>query len=456
MNKRRLLVLGILAGCVALAIVLIANRPDPPTTPLPSTTPLVQTAPAELRSGTLVVAGAGTVRAHEEAALATQVSGRVRFVAPELVSGGRIRSGQVLLRIDPADFENRVEQALADVASQDVTVLQAEEEARLALEEYERFAARAASREQDSGAEGAARVRPPATLSAAPGGEGSATENTATGIAEPSPLTLREPQRQAALAARQRAAAALSDAELALSRTIVRAPFDGVVRAENVAPGDVVQAGQPFAQLIALDAVEAVIPLSNDEAALVPDLFSGRAVPAQVIANYGDLYYRWNAAVDRVDATLDETARTINVVLRIPRPFTSGALVQPDPASADVPVRSVVPTTAPPLLVGTYVEAKIDGARLERYLAVPRVALRRDDTVWTVERDSVLRVVPVAVLQDLGATVLVEGALDDGTPLVTNNLTGVVDGMSVRLATPLPSVAVPAAPVSSTASRLDS
>ncbi|MEM6646745.1 MAG: HlyD family efflux transporter periplasmic adaptor subunit [Bacteroidota bacterium] len=426
--KRALISVGILAVAVVIAVLLVNSREEPATLPPQPRTPLVQTVPAELRTGALEVQGAGVVRARDEAAVAAQVSGRVVYVAPEMESGGRVRQGQVLVRIDPADFENRVAQAQADVATQDVAVLQAVEEAELAKEEFDRFTAREAARSPFASVDSndyAARLLPDQGATAG--------ESANTTAREPSPLTLRQPQLDAARAARQRAAAALSDAELALARTEVRAPFDGIVRTETVALGDIVGAAQPFARIIASAGLEAVIPLSDDQASLITNLYSGGA-KASVATDYGRLRYEWDAVVDRVDATLDEAARTFNVVLRVPSPL-QGRRVE---ASAQVQdgAPAVVPSSAPPLFVGSYVDAAIEGADLGAYAVIPRGALRRGGAIWTIENaggETQLRVVPVAIVQEVGEDVFVTGDLSDGMPIVTTDLTGVVDGMAVRL-----------------------
>ncbi|MEM1054260.1 MAG: HlyD family efflux transporter periplasmic adaptor subunit [Bacteroidota bacterium] len=435
MKKRYFVAFGILAAAIGGSVAMVQLRPDPPQQPPPPQTPLVQTVAAEEESGNVLVSAAGTIRARDIAAVASQVGGRVVYVAPQLKTGGRVSAGQVLIRLDAADYQNRVEQARADVAAQDVAVLQAEEEAALARDEYDQFAERRAARRASpyTGVDAddyASRVLPPESedLPRLPEADPAPPA--------PSPLTLRQPQLDAARAARQRAGAALNDAQLALSRTVVRAPFSGIVQSETIAVGDVIGAGAPFAQIIASDALEAVVPLSNDQVALIPELFSGGTVRADLYADFGALRYRWPAVVDRVDATLDEQARTVNVVFRVPKPISGGRLVDPTATGGDARAvePTIVPSAPPPLLVGTYVEAEVQGARLDRYLVIPRRALRNDDRIWTVAQDSLLRVTPVDVIQQVGERVLLQGDIEAGTPIVTNDLQGVVDGMTVRVA----------------------
>lgn len=439
-KKKALVAGGILAAGAGVAWLLISMRSEPPQREPPPSAPLVQTERVDVRSGALDVNANGTVRPRAEVALAPQVSGRVTFVAPQLVSGGRVRQGQTLVRIDAADYQSRVRQARAEVEQQRVAVLQAEEEAQLAREEFERFQAR-----QAGGGSIYAGIDPDdyAARIATPTPQAGGLQD-----AEPSALALRQPQLDAARAALGRAQATLEDAQVALERTTIEAPFDAVVRSQQVDRGSYVTPGQTLAQLYSSDAVEVVVPLSEDDAALLPDLWaldagqSARRIPAQVFADYGPYRYRWTGYVDRAEAALDEQTRTINAVVRVPEPFQGGQLVgsasDSEATFGDVGVVAGADGlgAAPPLLVGSFVDVRMQGASVDRYVTIPRRALRRGDEVWTVARDSLLQIVPVRVLQRVESTVLVaaSGALEQGDRVVTSDLQAPTSGMAIRLA----------------------
>ena len=51
----------------------------------------------------------------------------------------------------------------------------------------------------------------------------------------------------------------MADAELSLSRTEIRAPFDGVVRSESVDVGAYATPGQPLARLLSAEEVDKVL-----------------------------------------------------------------------------------------------------------------------------------------------------------------------------------------------------
>ncbi len=385
MSRRKsfLVAAGILLGAVAIAVIMVRLRPDPPLREPPSRIPFVTTATAVRAEGAIPVFGAGTVRPRAEIDVAAQINGKVAWVNPAFQGGGRVGEGEAFFRIDDADYRNRVQQARANVAAQEVALMQAEEDARIARAEYELF------RRRDPGATSG----------------------------EANPLALREPQLAAARAALARDSATLADAELALSRTEVPAPFSGIVRDESVDVGRFVAAGQGVGRFYATDAVEVVVPVSDAEAALIPDLWRLRAgdgnrrVRATVSAEYGDRTHDREGYVDRAEAALDEQTRTIDVIVRVPGPFAG---------------------SGPPLLVGQFVEIRIEGVAPERYFTVPRAALRTGNEVWALRPDNTVTIVPVEVLQRSDETVYVTGALEDGQPVVVSGIQFATDGMAVR------------------------
>ena len=241
MKRRRdwLLAAGIVLAAAVVATAITALRSGPVERVALPSAPLVTTAAAAPGSGPIPVLGSGAVRPRAEVEVAAEVPGKVSWVNPAFQSGGRVRRGEPLFRVDDADYLNRVRQARASVAAQQVALLQAEEEARVATAEYERF--------RERRGEGS----PPAA----------------------SPLTLREPQLAAARAGLARDSAVLAAAELALSRTEVRAPFGAFVRSESVDAGRFVGVGQAVGSLYADDAYEVVTALPDADAALVPGLW---------------------------------------------------------------------------------------------------------------------------------------------------------------------------------------
>ena len=383
---------AIIVVSVGLAALLVSMAPEPARTEPPPQLPFAQTGRVTAGSGGIPVYGAGTVRPSAEIDVAPQVGGRVVWVDPGFQSGGRVEAGRTLFRIEEADYLSRLREAEANLAARRAALLEEEERAAIARAQYEMYSRRRGG--EDS---------PPAA----------------------GPLALREPQLTAARAALKRDEARLADADLALSRTRVTAPFDGFVRRESVAAGQIVSPGQRVGRLFAADAVEVVVPLSGAGAALIPGLWElrpgdgDRRVAARVVARYGGGSHAWEGYVDRGETSLDERTRTIDVVVRVPDPFSAGA-----------PEGRAGAAGFPPLLVGEFVEVEIRGLAPDDYFTVPRAALQPGDEVWTV-KDGAVGIVPVRVLQRADDRVFVTGGLEGGGTVVTGGIRFATEGMRV-------------------------
>ena len=387
---------ALLVGSAVLAALLISFAPEPTRQEPPAQIPFVQTGSVRAGVGAIPVHGAGTVRPGAEVGIAPQVGGRVVWVDPAFRSGGLIREGQTMFRLEETDYLHRLREAEADLAARQVAFLEAQEEAALARTDYEQFS----GRQPEAGA--------PAP--------------------EAGPLALREPQLNAARAALDRDESRVASAELALSRTRVNAPFDGYVRDESVDVGQLVAAGESVGWLFAADAVEVMVPLSDSDAALIPGLWDlpadgpGDRAEARVFAEYGGGRYAWTGYVDRVEAALDEQTRTIDLIVRVPDPFAAGVPENPAGGAGG----------NPPLLVGKFVQVQFQGIAPENWFRAPRPALRPGNEVWAVEEDGVIDIVPVLVLQRADGEAFVTGDLQDGQKVITGGIQFATEGMRVR------------------------
>jgi len=434
-QRQRVLGGLILLGAILFAALLIMLRTEPEEKAPEDLIPLVEAKTLEIRSGNLMVKGAGTVRAREELTLAAEVAGKLVYVNPDLREGQRISRGAILFRIDTSDYRNAVQTAQADVASQGISVLQAKEEVALAKAELERFQQRGISGGNayasiDS-SDYAAQILPPDALAKKTSADGpQARQNIAT-----NGLATRQPQLESARAGLRRAQANLANAETALQRTVVRAPFSGIVRTENIALGSYVQPGQSLGSMVGTADYEAVIPLSEKDAALIPQLFgagTGNRIEASVFSDYGGVRYRWSAYIDRVNGLLNPKTRTIDVFLRVPDPIGGGAPA----AVADNGGKAATASAGPPLFVGSFVDAEITGRALDQYAVLPLAALRAGNKIWLVQNGK-LHIMTVDIYQRTDKTALIStSGLGNNPVAVTGNLKVATEGLRVRIAQP--------------------
>jgi RND family efflux transporter MFP subunit len=406
--KSYLIGAGILLGGGLIAVLLIALSPEPPRSDPPPQTPLVSTTPAEAQRGSLRVQGNGTVRPAQEIALTAEVGGRITEVSDALVSGGRFQAGETLVRIDPVDYEAAVEQAQAAVTEAQFQVIQAREESQAAASEYERI-------QRTTGA------------AATP-------DSTELGR-----LVFREPQLRRAEANLARAEANLRTARNNLTRTSVVAPFNGQVRTKQADLGAYVTPGTPIAAVFGTDAVEVVVSLTTREAALIQGLWQAQAgrrsgIPATVRTAYGGQEFEWDGYVDRVEGAVDEQTRTVDVVVRVPRPYDTDGM-QVTSQAPEQPLQ----VERPPLQVGQYTTVDIEGRSGAEYLTLPRRAVRTREpgqppVVWTVVADTMLVEQPVQIIQTVEETTYLAPTLAAGTPVITSDLRVHTDSMRIRVA----------------------
>lgn len=388
---------AIIVFSVGLAALMVSLAPEPTRIEQPPQVPFVQTGPVAAGAGPIPIFGSGTVRPGAEVDIVPQVGGRVVWVDPGFKSGGRVTAGQPLFRIEDVHYQFRMQEAEANLAASRVALLREREQASIARSQYELYAGQRGDEALPS---------------------------------DTNPLTLREPQLNAARAALGRDEARLADARLALSRTRITAPFNGVVREESVDRGQIVNPGQPVGRLFAADAVEVVVPLTDGDAALIPDLWrlkagdGNRDVAARVGARHGDAKYEWEGYVDRAEAALDEQSRTIDVIVRVPDPFSAGV-----PANGNVN-----PGGHPPLLVGKFVQVEIEGRFREGFFRIPRASLKPGNEVWMVKGGAV-NIVPVRVLQRSDDKAYVTGSLEHGLAVITGGIHFATEGMPVRTET---------------------
>ena len=179
----------------------------------------------------------GVVEARTVTDVIPQVGGRVVEVSPNFRPGARFAEGDVLFRIESADYELAVERTLAEIeaARSDLALLEAQ----------------AAAEKQVWDQQFADRKIPD--------------------------LVAKVPQIAAAKARVHSGEAARASAELSLGRTVVRAPFDGRVLDTRLDVGQVVGAGVAVGSVFSVDSLEIAVPISTEEMALIGEAIGREA-----------------------------------------------------------------------------------------------------------------------------------------------------------------------------------
>ena len=371
-----LLPVAAIALGIVVSVVLFMSRPKVEHKPLNIKPPLVTVTEVRATSQSIPVFTRGTVTPGTEIQLMSEVSGQVLELSPNFANGGFFRKGEVLIKVDPIEYEVNIKRAEASKA-----------------QAYQAFLQAKAERDARS------KVR-----------------NNSSALAK------YEVQFNQAKAQLEAAEAELQAVKLQRDRTTVRAPFDGRVRLAALNVGQYVRPGQQMGSIYAVDVAEVRLPLSDRQLSLVdvPNRFQDaltRKLPEVTLTEkFAGRTYTWKGQVVRAEGGVDERNRLLYVVAQVHDPYA---------ADPNQPVR-------PELVAGSFVEATIDGRRFEKVFEVPRKALRNSSQLWVVDGNSQLRERDVAIIYKGKDSIYISSGLQDGDRVVLSQMDIAVDGMTVR------------------------
>lgn len=271
--KRFLLIAGILLAAVALSVVMMQMKPTPPRKERVELDPLVDVLVLETMTANFEVTSQGTVQPRTETVLSAEVSGTITSISPQFIEGGLFAAGEVLMRIDPTNYEVAVDQAEALVKQRQI--------------EYD----------------GASKLRQ----------QGYRAES----------------EYASAAAALASAEAELVRARRNLERTYIRLPYAGIVRAKEADLGQFVNPGTRLGITFATDFAEIRLPLTDTDLAFV-DLPSASELTAKggadgpavrLTATQKGRRETWPATIVRTEGVVDEKSRVTYAVARIEDPY---------------------------------------------------------------------------------------------------------------------------------------
>ena len=229
-HSKKLLPIAIIAGAVFISMAMNLLKPAPLKAESPDTAVAVKTQILQRTQAILSVESQGTVLPRTSTSLTSEVSGRVLRLSPHFVVGGVFKANDVLLQLDPTDYEVALQRANAKLISMN---------AQLTFEQ-----ARGVQAEKEWGMTG----RP----------------------AEEAPLlALRKPYLEEARANVLQAEAEVKQAKLKLERATIRAPYAGMVAAKTVDIGQYVTVGKMLGETFAIDFAEVRLPLTKKDLSMM-------------------------------------------------------------------------------------------------------------------------------------------------------------------------------------------
>jgi hypothetical protein len=87
----------------------------------------------------------------------------------------------------------------------------------------------------------------------------------------------------------------------------------------------------------------------------------------------------------------------------------------------------------PPLMIGSFVEARIAGIPIQNVVRIDRDYVRKDDTIW-IDQNDVLEIRELDIVFRDDEFAYVRSGLEAEDQVITTNLATVFDGAALRLA----------------------
>lgn len=346
---------------------------------------LVQVIAAQKGNHTTAVSAMGPVIPAQQVTLHPQVAGQIVEVCETLLPGGLIETGKKLITIDPRDYEVQVRQRRGDVARAVENLKVEQGNQAIARQEFALLGEIIAEEDRE--------------------------------------LVLREPQLASAQSAWESAKAALEKAELDLARCEIAAPFNAIIQDKHVDLGATVTASSQLVTLIGTDEawVDLKVPISQLRWITIPQRNeeTGSSVRIYNTLAWGPERFRTGRVV-RLYGEIEAEGRMARLLVAVDDPFCL------KPANQD----------QPKLLMGTFVQAEVEGRMLESVFPIARPHLRDNDTVWIMDANDQLEIRSVQITYRGPEKVFVIAGLEENERLILTDIAAPVAGMPLRLGVP--------------------
>lgn len=385
-NKSKLVViftpiLIIVLGFIVLAALSsMAEKPEKKAQL--NLAPIVDVLNIKMQDVVFTISSQGSVKPRTETALISEVSGAVTFVSKKFVVGGYFSKGEVLLEIDPITYQVAVLQSQARLGAAEATYVEENARAEQAEDEW--------------------------LLSGRP-------------IEDAPLLALRLPQLQKAQADVEAAEADLKQAQIKLARTKIIAPYDALLKEKNVDIGQYVTSGVQLAKTFAVDYAEIRLPIKQHDIAFIDLPKINQTMSANIAVDIslrlaGETLH-WPSTISRYEGEVNLQSRVHYLIAHVEDPYNLFGKVE----------------HGEELRAGTFVNAQIQGKKVENIITLPREVLRGAKSLHLLTTDNKLEVIDIEILRADKNNIYTSSTIDASKRVITTKLSAAVNGMSLRV-----------------------
>ena len=379
-NLKKMYPIFIIIFGLAICSILIFTKPVAKPEEIKRIPPIVQTEILSPESISMAIVSQGTVIPRTESQIYPEIAGRVIYVSPKLYEGSSFKKGDVLLKIDPKDYELSIKSAEANLAAAKTNYSIAKAESESAQEEWDKI------------------------------GSGKATD-----------LTLKKPQLAQAKSSVEAAEADLERLNRNLEKTEIKAPYDGLVRKKNIDIGTVIAPGYLLASVYATDYIEVKLPIPDEDLIFLDIPLDGSGIdsdnqPTVLFKGiFGGKEITWEGSIVRMEAEIDPKNRMAILIGRVSKPY--------DISKHEIPLR-----------VGQFVEAEIVGKKFKNIYKINRDLIRNNNEVAIIDKaDSTIDFKAVNIIRYIDDIAFIDKGINSKTPICLTTLDVMYKGMKVQL-----------------------
>ncbi len=364
--------ISILVMGIAAMSILAATKEETKKKEATQRVRQVATTPMVYADHTLQIHGNGSIESQQHLDLVAFVGGEVVYSRGDLKSGLQVKQGDILLKIDDREAQNRTLQARSSLINAIVSLIpelrgNAQDKTYKKWNNYLEQLNMSTTPELPVITDAQERIR----------------------------VSMHNIFNQHAM---------VKNTEITLDRHTIRAPFDGYLVSDGVIAGTWISPGQVAVSLINPFKLEIAVPLALSEL----ELLSDDGMPTAIVTPSEDPSKHLTGILQRQNAHIDKRSQTVTIHIELSNPDL-------DPA----------------FLPGNYMDVYIQGNRLSDVALLPRDVIAPGPYVYTME-DSLLARYPVEIVASEGDSLLISrGEVAPGSQVVTTLLQSPIIGMRI-------------------------
>lgn len=273
----RLVIVPLLIILVALFLgkMLIASKQEPAKKSTQTTLPMVEVVTAQAQPYQFTVKSQANVQSAQSLLISSDIAAKVIWVSSNYKLGQQVTAGELLMKLDDANYRLKVAQAKAALADSAI---------RLRNEEAEMRRAKKLSK----------------TAAAA-----------------------RKAKLDQVKSSHEVAQLTLENAEKDLAKTKITAPINGVIDQLHIDLGQYVGAGSAMFKLLLTDKAEVRLPITAEQMNYLQLPTETSPINVLLTANYGENQYQWPAKIQRIEQRVDEASKVFYWIAQVEQPYNT-------------------------------------------------------------------------------------------------------------------------------------